>query len=57
MERGNNVTENLRGTSTHISINHWGLRDCFQREQGYKKPSTKHTKSCICNYKERVKKL
>ena len=45
MKMGNNATENLRGTRTHnISIDHWGLHDCFHREQVYKKPSTRHTK-------------
>ena len=44
MKRGNNANENLRGTRTHISIDHWGLHDCFHREQVYKKPSTRHTK-------------
>ena len=44
MKRGNNVDENLGGTSTHISIDHWGLQDCFHREQVYKKPYTRHIK-------------
>ena len=43
MKRGNNATENLRGTRTRISIDHWGLHDCFHMEQVYKKPSTRHT--------------
>ena len=47
MKRGNNATENLRGTRMHISIDQWGLHtdwgsvglhDCFHREQVYKKP-------------------
>ena len=43
MKRGHNATENLRGTRTHISIDHWGLYDCFHhRKQVYKKPSTRH---------------
>ena len=45
MKRGHNVTENLRGRSTHISIDQWGLHDRFHREQVYKKPSTRHAKS------------
>ena len=44
MKRGNNATENLIGTRTHTSIDHWGLHDCFHREQVYKKPGTRHTK-------------
>ena len=40
MKRGHNATENLRGTRTHISIDQWGLHDCFHMEQVYKKPST-----------------
>ena len=44
MKRGHNATENLRGTHTHISIDYWGLHDCFHREQVYKKPNTRHIK-------------
>ena len=33
MKRGHNATENLRGTRTHISIDQWGLHDCFHRNR------------------------